>query len=347
VYTDANPAMHTLVAGSTAPLGVEVRQTTWATDSPDFQGDVVYHQFEVYYEEGPDITDFHIGMFFDFDLGQAWDDKYGCDTLSDLIFAYNADNDETNYPGVPPAIGVKLVNGPVVATPGDSARFGFHLLPGYRNIGMTSFSRYVNGTDPVTPDETYNYLRGLERDGSVLANGTRYSFPGDPVARTGDLDPFGGNKHCVMGFGPLTLTAPDSQCVLIKIACGRGTDHLNSITVVKSTLNQPDQIPTSSPGPEEPTLPSDYALQQNYPNPFNPETVIAYELPRASKVELSIFNVLGQQVVTLVDSERPAGAHQVVWDGRDAAGRRVASGLYLYRLVTDSFAETRKMLLVR
>ncbi len=96
-------------------------------------------------------------------------------------------------------------------------------------------------------------------------------------------------------------------------------------------------------------VPSVYALHQNYPNPFNPETQIAYQLPGAGEVSLVFYNMLGQQVQTLVRERQEAGFYRVRWDGRDAQGRQVASGIYLYRLVTDGgeFTAVRRMVLLK
>jgi hypothetical protein len=89
-------------------------------------------------------------------------------------------------------------------------------------------------------------------------------------------------------------------------------------------------------------LPQRFALGQNYPNPFNPTTEIRFDLAAAAKVELSIFNTLGQRVATLINESRPAGSYRVSWDGSGAA-----SGIYLYRLRAGDLVETRKMVLVR
>jgi hypothetical protein len=94
-------------------------------------------------------------------------------------------------------------------------------------------------------------------------------------------------------------------------------------------------------------LPTGYELGQNYPNPFNPETIISFSLPRASTVELTVYNVLGQRVVTLVQGDYPAGTYQVTWNGTDAGGRPVSSGVYLYRLSAGSAGMTRKMMLLK
>jgi hypothetical protein len=92
---------------------------------------------------------------------------------------------------------------------------------------------------------------------------------------------------------------------------------------------------------------SGYVLYQNYPNPFNPSTSIAFALPLASRVMLKIYNVLGQEIKTLVTDVMPTGTHTVQWDGTDNRNRPVSSGIYLYRIETNSFAATKKMLLNR
>ena len=94
-------------------------------------------------------------------------------------------------------------------------------------------------------------------------------------------------------------------------------------------------------------LPTSYILEQNYPNPFNPETVIGYQLPEAGYVTLSIYNVLGQKVKTLVDGQCYAGRYTVVWDGKDESGREVTSGVYLYTLAFNDRSHTRKMLVMK
>lgn len=119
------------------------------------------------------------------------------------------------------------------------------------------------------------------------------------------------------------------------------------------------QVAVSQVGPAmlgagEPTVvladlasPAAFLLLPNYPNPFNPETTLRYQLPEAGQVQLKIYNALGQVVRTLVDGLQPAGAQQVVWDGRDEGGQDVAGGVYLYRLEAGDRVQTRLMLLAR
>jgi N-acetylmuramoyl-L-alanine amidase len=105
-----------------------------------------------------------------------------------------------------------------------------------------------------------------------------------------------------------------------------------------------------SVGVDEPvaTLPSAFVLQQNYPNPFNPETTIRYQIPdNRHHVVLTIYDVMGKIVETLVDTEQPAGDYTIQWDGKNADGKPVASGTYLYKLTAGELVQTKRMLLVR
>ncbi|HEU4725814.1 MAG TPA: FlgD immunoglobulin-like domain containing protein, partial [Candidatus Eisenbacteria bacterium] len=89
-------------------------------------------------------------------------------------------------------------------------------------------------------------------------------------------------------------------------------------------------------------------LRQNYPNPFNPRTTIRYTLARPGRVALRVFDVTGRLVATLRDDVEPAGDREVEWDGRDRAGRTVASGVYIYRLSTESGENaSRRMAVVK
>jgi hypothetical protein len=94
-------------------------------------------------------------------------------------------------------------------------------------------------------------------------------------------------------------------------------------------------------------LPAEYTLSQNYPNPFNPSTTINYQLPTASKVELSVYNLLGQKTATLVSGKQPAGYYRILWDGKNEFGRTVASGVYFYKIEAGSYVKVCKMLFLK
>lgn len=94
-------------------------------------------------------------------------------------------------------------------------------------------------------------------------------------------------------------------------------------------------------------LPSHYALNQNYPNPFNPMTTITYQLSKQSKVEITIFNLLGQKIKTLINNVMPAGEHSVNWDATNQRGVKLPSGLYFYQMRIQGNIITRKMNLIK
>ncbi|HXG00179.1 MAG TPA: kelch repeat-containing protein, partial [Bacteroidota bacterium] len=104
---------------------------------------------------------------------------------------------------------------------------------------------------------------------------------------------------------------------------------------------------------QSPEIPSQFALLQNYPNPFNPATTIRYALPTAARVNLTVYNILGQRVSELVDEVQASGNHSVMWNGRNQAGAQVASGVYFYRLEArpvnggSPFISLKKMILLK
>jgi hypothetical protein len=96
-----------------------------------------------------------------------------------------------------------------------------------------------------------------------------------------------------------------------------------------------------------PTLPADYSLSQNYPNPFNPSTKIEFALPTSDNVRLTIYDILGREVRTLINDQYNAGAYSVQWDGKNNLGRQVATGMYIYHLRAGQFSQTKKMMLMK
>ncbi|MCK5075362.1 MAG: T9SS type A sorting domain-containing protein, partial [Calditrichia bacterium] len=84
-----------------------------------------------------------------------------------------------------------------------------------------------------------------------------------------------------------------------------------------------------------------------YPNPFNPETNIAFEIPKVQRVELAVFNILGQKIKVLADQVFNAGQHTIKWRGVDDAGQNVSSGIYILHISAGDFVQNRKMILIR
>ena len=94
-------------------------------------------------------------------------------------------------------------------------------------------------------------------------------------------------------------------------------------------------------------IPDEFSLSQNYPNPFNPTTKIDFTLPRSGEVAITIYNLMGQKVTVLKNSNLEYGYHSVLWNGLDQFGKPVASGVYFSELRTRNFRQTKKMLLLK
>ncbi len=120
---------------------------------------------------------------------------------------------------------------------------------------------------------------------------------------------------------------------------GKYSDYSKTGTFVISGVTAVDN--------ETNVIPKTYEVSQNYPNPFNPSTVIKYGLPEASYVSIKIYNMLGQEVRTLVSGQKSAGTYNVQWNGDDSYGNQVSSGAYIYRIVAGNFVQVRKMVLLK
>ena len=113
------------------------------------------------------------------------------------------------------------------------------------------------------------------------------------------------------------------------------------------TSNEVFEVITQITGVTPDLAPKVHALRQNSPNPFNPRTVISFDLPRDEDVNISIYDVKGRLVKTLVSEPMTYGTHDAVWEGHDNRGNRVATGVYYYRIVAGSFTATKSMVLVK
>lgn len=125
--------------------------------------------------------------------------------------------------------------------------------------------------------------------------------------------------------------------------------NLSTIDWVQSNLpfETPPDLTTPTGIEDEIQVPNRFALEQNYPNPFNPSTTIKYELARTADVNITIYNIQGQKIKTIVDAKQNVGKHDVVWDGRNEAYNRVASGVYFVKMKAGDFSKTRKMILLK
>ncbi|UCH65802.1 MAG: T9SS type A sorting domain-containing protein [Ignavibacterium sp.] len=212
--------------------------------------------------------------------------------------------------------------------------------------GVTSFKNDPISYDPTNIEEARFNMLGLNMVGELIDPCTFprgeifggincsevdpiYWFSGDPVNANGWINTHSGDQRSITNVGQFDLPVGETKEVMVAYIIGRGNDPLNSIEVVKSyadeiqlfyennfgypiVLNNDDQNPIYN-----------FTLYQNYPNPFNPITTIQYELIRRQFVQLKIYDVLGNEITTMVKEEKPAGGYEVVFNATE-----LTSGIY-------------------
>ncbi len=126
-------------------------------------------------------------------------------------------------------------------------------------------------------------------------------------------------------------------------------DSVENISVDQDTVSNVNftLTPKTSAIEANGTVPRSFAVEQNYPNPFNPTTTIRYQLPKASRVVLTIYSTTGAKVRTLVRAQQAPGYYSVTWDARNQSGRKVASGIYIYHFKAGNFQQVKKMILLK
>ncbi len=215
--------------------------TSNLTSGPD--GMTIYMKYKMYNRSPDTVRDFYFSLWSDPDNGEFTNDLVGCDTLDNIGYCYNGTWDDAQFGIYSPAVGFKILEGLLTPSPGDVGDFDGTPMPGYKNLGLSAFNKYINGIDPDNYLQTYNFMQGLTRDGDPLPNGSKFAVPGDPVTGTGDLDTDPDDRRMMLTCGPVIFAPGDSQYVYLKLAVGQGPDRLTSITVLKDILNFPGYVP--------------------------------------------------------------------------------------------------------
>jgi hypothetical protein len=258
VYNDMDVAAHSGLFHTNA-IGLEVQNTIWVFNRPDEFGDMMFMKFLLVNKGQNPVVDTYVGLWFDIDLGDSNDDLVFCDTTLSLGSFWN-DGDDNQF-DIPPAVGADFFQGPIVASPGDTANVSGTKIPDYKNLGMSSFAKYVRGgpadtQDPETAQEAYNFMRGLNGLGEAVRNPitgeiTKFVNISDPETGTGwvdgvDLGP--ADRRMLMNTGPFTLDVwvdsngdglpqvgePGVQEVVCGFMIAQGTDAKNSATRLKA-----------------------------------------------------------------------------------------------------------------
>jgi len=144
-------------------------------------------------------------------------------------------------------------------------------------------------------------------------------------------------------------SVPVGTYIYAVLQCSHGGGNHSEPTTVEVTISESieSENPPQNSDTDDAIIPIVSQLYANYPNPFNPSTTISFDMARAGRVSIEVFNSKGQLVKTLVNGMRGAGMHKVVWDGKDFSGNGVSSGIYFYRMVTDDVVSVKKMVMVK
>ncbi|MCK4224106.1 MAG: S8 family serine peptidase [candidate division Zixibacteria bacterium] len=317
------------------PLGLEIFQRSFAYADPT-NDDYLILQYTIKNTNPNSVYDFYVGLFFDWDisLDSPDDDQIGFDPVLSLYYQFDPESEI--YLCVVP-----LSGSPYFSNQIDNALWLY---------------------DGFSDQEKYQFLSGQVPTSIIEELAT-----GNQITESNGRD----WSQLVSG-GPFDLAPEDSTVVAFAMVGGMSLDELRT-----NTTSAQAKYECMCTGIEEENednnLPAHFSLEQNFPNPFNPATTILFELkpeyqisntpfpPRKksesfmpqieqiSKVytSLKIYNIRGQLVKILIEDELPPGRYKMTWDGTDEGGKKVASGIYLYRLKTPQSQTTRKMILLK
>ena len=287
------------------PLPVQITQTTYAWSDSGNQ-DYVIFLYTILNTGSTDLNNYYFGLFFDWDIdgGSFGTNMINFDNARRLGYAYDSGNGPDTYAGV-----MALNEG------GISFRAIFNDKDDPNNNPPGRWGIYDGFTDEEkwqSISEGITYTKAGPADVSLVIGNGPYSIPAKSVRR----------------LAYAMLAADDSTSLMTYADSAKAMwERLIIMDVSESEMAQ---------------TPGSFNLSQNYPNPFNPRTVISYQLPVISHVELTVYNILGQTVVSLVSEKQPAGTYQVEWDAS-----AFASGVYYYQLQAGDFIETKKLVLLR
>jgi hypothetical protein len=251
--------------------------------------------------------------------GDAFDDIMHYDLENGLVYFSDADGFAITFGDDPVGmIGIAFLQTPVAIN--DSVQ-----------LGITNINKVLAGSVDIHNDET------MWNDFMIPGNFSDTNYV------PGDYDTFISSSY-------FSIQPGESTELVAAVVFGNGTDYQDKVNdlyanfYLASSLFQSHFIVDVKN--ETSNDPYSFKLYQNYPNPFNPETRISFQIPEAGHVELKVYDMLGQEVVTLVNGYRKSGNYVVDFNASSAAGG-LASGVYIYRLSTGKYSATKKLLLLK
>jgi subtilisin family serine protease len=330
--------------GAANPLGLEILQRSFAYVNP-INDDYLILQYSIKNINPNPVYGFYVGLFFDWDipLNSPDDDQIGFDPVLSLYYQFDPES-EVYSSVIPVSEGAYFSNqidNALWLYDGFSDQEKYQFLTGQmpKSIGEQLFPRIQSRTT----DNQTELVSCENKDWSQLVS-----------------------------CGPFDLASEESTVVAFAIVGGTHLDELKA-NISSAQAKYECMCTGIEEENEDNNLPEHFSLSQNFPNPFNPATTIIFELkpeyqgsnlsfpprgddkilmPQKEEVSrvytsLNIYNIRGQLVKTLIEDELLPGRYEVTWDGTDEDGKRVASGVYLYRLKTKTSQTTRKMILLK
>jgi hypothetical protein len=342
VANDMDPQRSTHTYGM-LPMGLEFQTTIFGFRRTGALGDMVFKKYKIINKGQNTLRDMIVAYWSDTDLGDANDDYTGCDTVLSLGYTWNATNNDGIYGTPPPAVGYDFFQGPIVPAPGDSAKFGEGWRQGYRNLPMTAFSLYINGSPiyrdpsqgvPAGSQEFYNYLQGYVWDGSSFIDPhtqqpSRFVVTGDPVTGVGWYEGTGwpggpppGDRRHVMASGPFVMNPGDTQEVVVGIVIAIGSNNVNSIAALKEkdkaaqiAYDLDFNLTPPPPSPVTHVVPQNSAITLWWEK--NAESYHSFDPLLSDTIRL---NVSGREFIIPVPDKFFSFEGYRVWQFRDQAG---------------------------
>lgn len=343
----------------------QIAWTSWCYDRNDLK-DMQFIKWSIINKGTQRWDSTFFSIVCDPDVGDGNDDYIGCDTSKNLGYCYNADNSDgtgtpPTYGAAPPAVGMILHKSP---------------------IGFTSYNYFTNTGSAPPPCEAdpngepvpaYNMMQGMKKDRSDFMNpmktppkATKFVYTGDPETNSGWNENNGsvlncggntgtiltvnpsGDRRFIMSSGALDyfVNPNDTVTIVASQLIKRGNSYLSSVTLLKNYADLAWSVYNSGfiVGIKNITtsIPTEYSLSQNYPNPFNPATKIKFAIISSSNVKITVYDVTGKEVQTLVNERLQAGTYETTFEGS-----ALTSGVYFYRLQAGDFSETKRMMMIK
>lgn len=285
------------------------------------------------------------------------------DERTNYFFMLRAQDEFSNKSGIsnlailsttdPPIIQVDTNNIDLQIEKGDS----LSLLVSIKNMGVGALTLNLN-LDEIPPGLYQKIIGKLEQpSNNRIAISPKVKISKHPLNLLGDLSNslFNSESWYLLSLNQTTLGAKDSVNVSISFNSNEidvGTYEIYLIIGSNDPINplllknfNISIFPVTSVNDKD--VPDKCSLLQNYPNPFNPSTTIKYQIPTDGHVEIKIFNILGQQVKTLVNQPHQAGFYDVIWNGTNDNNVSIGSGVYIFRMISGEFVKSKKMIILK